>query len=114
MISRVRDRIVEPLDLAAREDFPRAEESLRAFLKELKGGKKDLAGAQKAMNDLNALLARLDSVLEAMEGITTINKLITELVKLEKDEVEGLQALDALRRQKEADIIRLLTGEKKP
>jgi hypothetical protein len=112
MISRVRDRIVDPLNLAVSEDFPRADESCRNFLKSLKSGNKDLPGAQKAMTDLTTVLNRLDSVLEAMEGITTINKLIAELLKLEQDEVKGLQELEALKRKKEEEILKLLQGEK--
>jgi hypothetical protein len=101
MINRVNDRIVEPLMAAVDRDFPRAEESNRVFLKNLKAGQKDIAGAQKSMADLQAVLDRLTGVLESMEQLKGLNDLIKALVEIEKAEA---LAAEAIRRQYEKKV----------
>ena len=93
MINRVNDRIVEPLGTAADRDFPKAEESTRVFLKNLKAGQKDVEGIQKAMRDLQAVIDRLTGVLDAMEQINSLNKLITQLVEIEKAEAAAAEVI---------------------
>lgn len=114
-IDRVGDKIVEPLTSAGEQDFPRTEESIRVFLKNLKAGKKDMEGAQRAMRDLSNTLDRLSAVLAAMEGQITLHKLVAQLVEIEKNEAAAAEAI----KKKYDEEVRKLLGditepEKKP
>jgi hypothetical protein len=111
MINRVSDRIVDPLVTASDRDFPRAEESTRAFLKNLKAGQKDMEGVQKAMRDLQTVIDRLNGVFDAMEQINTLNKLIITLVEIEKSEAA---AAEAIRKEYDKKVKDILEGIGEP
>jgi hypothetical protein len=94
-VNRVRPKIIEkvernicaPLDQAVSQDFVRSEESMAAFQKTLDQEKKaNLEAANLARVNLDQLIDRLTRVLDAMGDITTINKLIEQLVQIEKAE----------------------------
>jgi hypothetical protein len=109
MIRRVRDHIVEPLDLTMREDFPHSEQSSRALLKSMKAGTRDMAAGQKAVDDLDGLVKRLDKVLGDMEGLIDLNKLIKEFTQMRDALLAGEKVLDEKIKQKEQEYIDELT-----
>jgi hypothetical protein len=87
IIEKVERNICEPLDQAVSQDFVRSEESMTAFQKTLDQEKKaNPAAANLARAHLDQLIDRLTRVLDAMGDITTINKLIEQLVLIEKAE----------------------------
>lgn len=106
MINRVNNKICDPLDQAMREDFPRADETLRTFKDLLVNKKRDANAAQQAMTALQKVIDRLGSVLEAMEGISNINKIITLLVEIEKEEARQLNVLGELKKKIEEDLLK--------
>ena len=105
MISKVNDKICEPLDLAISSDFVQAEEALRDFHKKLEAATSDPKAAELAKQRLQQVIARLSDVLSAMGDVTTINKLITQLVQIEKREREEYDRLKELLRKKEEDLL---------
>ena len=115
MINRVSDRIVDPLMAAADREFPLREESTRVFLKNLKGGQRDVDGVQKAMRDVTTVINTLSSVFDAMEQINSLNKLILQLVEIEKAEALAAEAIKKEYDKKAKILIEDLIGpDKKP
>jgi hypothetical protein len=86
IIEKVELSICEPLDGAINQEFVRSDESLRAFHKTLEALKADKPAETLAKQQLDQLIDRLTRVLDAMGDITTINKLIEQLVELERQE----------------------------
>jgi hypothetical protein len=87
IIEKVERNICEPLDQAVNQDFVHSEESMTALQKTLDKDKKaDFQAAALARLQLDQLIERLTRVLDAMGDITTINKLIEQLVQIEKAE----------------------------
>lgn len=106
MINRVNNKICDPLDLATREDFPRADEAIRTFKDLLVSKKKDMNAANQAMTGLQKVIDRLGSVLEAMEQMENINKLIALILEIEKEESRQLNVLEGLKRKIEEDLLK--------
>jgi hypothetical protein len=113
MISKVSDKIVEPLDGVINQEFVRTDESLREFHKTLDGKKMDMPAADKARAELTQLIERLDGVLSAMADVMTINELIKKLVDIEAKEVQEIQRLKGLLEQKEKEILEGVGDTKK-
>jgi hypothetical protein len=87
IIEKVERNICEPLDQAVNQDFVHSEESMTALQKTLDKEKKaNYETAALARQQLDLLIERLTRVLDAMGDITTINKLIEQLVQIEKAE----------------------------
>jgi hypothetical protein len=87
IIEKVDRNICEPLDVAVNQEFARSEDSMTAFQKILDKEKKaNLEAATLAHQQLDQVIERLSRVLDAMGDITTINKLIEQLVQIEKAE----------------------------
>jgi hypothetical protein len=105
MVSKVADKIVEPLDSAINQEFVRTDESLREFHKTLDGKKADMPSADKARAELTQLIDKLDAVLGAMADVMTINDLIRRLVDIEAKEVIEIQRLKNLLDQKEKELL---------
>jgi hypothetical protein len=105
IIDRVNDKIVEPLDLARRDDFPRADESLREAQKSIDAKNRDPKAAKVALDNLQTLLDRLGNVLDAMADITTINNLIAKFVELERSEAQEMKRLQDLKQDLEKKIL---------
>jgi len=105
MVSKVADKIVEPLDGAINQEFVSTDESLREFHKNLDGKNKDSAAPDKARAELTQLIDRLEAVLSAMADVMTINDLIRKLVDLEAKEVIEIQRLKTLLDQKERELL---------
>src|SRR5207249_2347456 len=81
IIEKVERNICEPLDQAINQEFLHSEESLTAFQKTLDKDKKaNLEAGNLARLQLERVIERLTRVLDAMGDITTINKLIEQLV----------------------------------
>ncbi len=87
IIEKVDRNICEPLDVAINREFVHSDESIAAFQKTLEADKKaNLEAAHLARLQLEQVIDRLTRVLDAMGDITTINKLIEQLVLIEKAE----------------------------
>lgn len=106
LINRVNNKICDPLDLAMREDFPRADDAVRTFKDLLVNKKRDMAAANLAMTNLQKVIDRLGSVLEVMEQLENINKLIALLLEIEKEEVRQTNVLEGLKRKIEEDLLK--------
>ncbi len=74
----------------------------------------DRAAADKAGQDLDRLIGRLNGVLEAMADVTTVNRIIEMLVKIEKGEREEYERLRKLLKQKQDEMLENLSEPKKP
>ena len=113
--SLVKDKIVEPLDLAIREegDFFRSDESLKALAKRLDDKQPDAKALQLAQQQLQALIDRLNGVLDAMGDVTSLNRLIIALVQIEKGEREEHDRLKELLRKQQEKILEGLEGPAK-
>jgi SPX domain protein involved in polyphosphate accumulation len=112
MINKVNDRICEPLDAAINGEYVQADEALRELQKRLDAKEKDQAGPDQARKSLDQLINRLNGVLEAMADVTTINKLIEMLTKIEKGEREEYDRLQKLLKQKQEDVLENLDPKK--
>jgi len=114
MISKVSEKIVEPLDGAINQEFVRTDESLREFHKSLDGKKSDLPAADKSRAELTQLIDRLEGVLSAMADVMTINDLIRRLISIEEGEQQEIQRLQILQDLKEKEILEGIGEPKKP
>ncbi len=114
MISKVSDKICEPLDIAINSDFVQSDEAMRDFHKKLEAATSDAKAAEAAKQRLQQVITRLSDVLSAMGDVTTINKLITALVQIEKREREEYDRLKDLLRKKEEDLLGPLDTPPKP
>jgi hypothetical protein len=114
MINKVSDKICEPLDAALNVDFVQTDDALRELLRTLEAKTADPRAAGAARERLQALIDRLNGVLENMGDITTLNKLITALVQIEKREREEYDRLKELLREKEKKLLDVLDDVSKP
>jgi SPX domain protein involved in polyphosphate accumulation len=105
MINKVNDKICEPLDGAINLEFVQSDESLQEFRKKLDAKESDPKAAELAKLQLDQLIRRLNAVLEAMADVTTINKLIEMLVKIEKGERDEIERLNKLLKQKQLEFL---------
>jgi len=114
MINKVNDKICEPLDAAINVDFVQSDESIHDLGKKLESKIADRAAADKAGQDLDRLIGRLNGVLDAMADVTTVNRIIEMLVKIEKGEREEHERLRKLLKQKQDEMLENLSEPKKP
>jgi hypothetical protein len=116
IIEKVEHNICEPLDQAVSQDFVRSEESMTAFQKTLDQEKKaNLEAANLARRQLDQLIDRLTRVLDAMGDITTINKLIEQLVQIEKAELKAYEHFKELSDKLQDQLLEdALPSEAKP
>jgi hypothetical protein len=114
MINKVNDKICEPLDGAINVEFVQADDGLHELQKKLETKSRDLKTAETAGQQLDQLIRRLSGVLEAMADVTTINRIIEMLVKIEKGEREEYERLQKLLRQKQEEVLENLSDPKKP
>jgi hypothetical protein len=105
MINKVNDKICEPLDGAVSVEFVQSDESMRDFQKKLEQKTADRGAADLARQNLDRLIIRLNGVLEAMADVTTINRIIEMLVKIEKGEREEYERLRKLLKQKQEEVL---------
>jgi hypothetical protein len=114
IINKVERNICDPLDAAINLEFVQTDEAVRAFHKTLEGRKADAPAAGLARQQMDRLIDRLQRVLDAMGDVTTINKLIAQLLEIEKAERRDYQRLKEIKDQIEADILREFDLPKKP
>jgi hypothetical protein len=114
MINKVNDKICEPLDRAINLEFVQSDESLHELQKKLDSKTNDPKAAELARQQLDQLIERLSGVLEAMADVTTINRIIEMLVKIEKGEREEYERLQKLLKQKQEEVLENLSEPKKP
>jgi hypothetical protein len=112
MINKVNDKICEPLDGAVSVDFVQSDESMHDFQKKLEEKSADRGAADLARQNLDRLINRLSGVLEAMADVTTINRIIEMLVKIEKGEREEYERLRKLLKQKQDEVLDNLSEPK--
>ncbi len=86
IIERVEHNICFPLADANNLQFDQTDKALAAFHKALEDQKKDVPAFDASSKQLQDLIDRLTRVLDAMGDITTINKLIEQLVIIEREE----------------------------
>jgi hypothetical protein len=116
MINKVNDKICEPLDGAITSDFSLTDEAIRAFQKKLDEKVKTKEEADKARVEVKQLgipaqerllklINRLSEVLDAMGDISTVNKLITALLQIEKKEREEFERLRELYKKRAEELL---------
>jgi hypothetical protein len=113
MVSKVNDKICEPLEGALNLEFVQADEALRDAQKKLDAKTADLPAVQLARQQMDRLINRLNVVLEAMADVTTINKIIEMLVRIDKGEQQEYDRLRDLLKQKQQEILDSLSDPKK-
>jgi hypothetical protein len=112
MINKVNDKICEPLDGAINLEFVQCDESLRDLGRKLEAKTNDPRANELAKRHLDALINRLNTVLDAMADVTTINKIIEMLVKIEKGEQQEYERLETLLKKKRDEILENLEKDK--
>jgi hypothetical protein len=91
LVERVKGDIVFPLEGAVRQEFVKAEEAQDAYRKTLESGRKpESAATRQVQQTLDQLIDRLARVMDAMGEVTTINKLIEQIRKIEKGQEEDI------------------------
>jgi hypothetical protein len=107
IIDRIERTICDPLQdvIAQDREFEHAERALRAFHDLLEAKKPDMPGATLARDELDRLIDRLSRVLDAMGDITTINKLIEQLVKIEQAERKAYDRFKELSDKLQEDLL---------
>jgi hypothetical protein len=114
MIAKVSDKICDPLDAAINLEFVNADEAIRDLARRLDSKNGDRQTVDAARQSLDQLIARLASVLDAMADVTSINKIIEMLVKIEKGERQEYERLQLLLKQKQEEFLDSLSEPKKP
>lgn len=105
IISRVDEKICQPLEVALRDEFQWTGESLREATKSIEAKNRDPKPPKLAMENLQKLLDRLGNVLDAMADITTINNLIKSLIELEQSEAAEMKKLEDLKTKTQEKIL---------
>jgi hypothetical protein len=105
IITRVENSICQPLNDILNQDFERTDKSMHAFLKTLEEQKKELATGETASKDMQELIQRLTQVLDAMGEIITLNKLIEQLIELEKQERKAAEQFRLQLEKQKEDIL---------
>jgi hypothetical protein len=113
MIAKVSDKICDPLDAAINLEFVNADEAVRDLARKLDSQSSDRQSVDAARQSLDQLVARLTSVLDAMADVTSINKIIEMLVKIEKGERQEYERLQFLLKQKQEEFLDSLSEPKK-
>jgi hypothetical protein len=116
LVEKVKGEIVFPLEGALRQEFVKADEAQDAYRKALEGGRKpDAAATQQVQQSMDQLIERLARVMDAMGDVTTINKLIEQVRRIEKGQEETIaQALKKLQAAKTSGIEKILDELEKP
>jgi len=114
MIAKVSDKICDPLEGTINLEFVNADEAIRDLARKLDGQNSDRQAVDAARQSLDQLIARLASVLDAMADVTSINKIIEMLVKIEKGERQEYERLQLLLKQKQEEFLDSLSEPKKP
>ena len=107
--AKVYKNIARPLQTITEVNFSntvRAVNSLQAKLaaRDTPAGERSQA-ADEAKKELNDLVSALNSVLAAMEGINTINKLIEELARIEKQEEDLERVISEVRKRRIKELL---------
>jgi hypothetical protein len=105
IIEKVERNICEPLDGAINQEFVRSDEALHTFLKALEEKKKDAQAANDAKEKLDQLIDKLTRILDAMGDLTTINKLIEQLVYIHKTQTKMTEEFKQLRDHLQDDLL---------
>lgn len=105
IIAKVDQNICEPLKDAINQEFPGSETASREFLKILEGKKNDPASLNAAKQSLDRLIARLIRILDAMGDIMTINKLIDQLVQIERAEQKAHEKFKGLTEKLQSNLL---------
>jgi hypothetical protein len=118
-IDKIERNISDPLQEVINPDreFDHADKSMHALQKSLDGKKADATAAAQAKQDLDQLIAGLTRVLDNMGDIITINKLIEQLVELEKKERSAYERFKEINERIQDELFeKALTpkNEKKP
>jgi hypothetical protein len=111
IIDRVETKIVKPLE-AVDGDFEKSRDGVLEFRKALDNkelGLEQRIGAARigggvAKEQIRELRDKLNAILGAMEGMTTINKLIEKLAKIEQTEQEQYETIQAIKRALEDSL----------
>jgi hypothetical protein len=114
MIAKVSDKICDPLDAAINLEFVNADEAVRDLTRKLDSHSSDRQAVDAARQSLDQLIARLASVLDAMADVTSINKIIEMLVKIEMGERQEYERLQLLLKQKQEEFLDNLSEPRKP
>jgi hypothetical protein len=118
IVERVERQIYLPLKDTLSQEFDRTDKSLQALGKMLDEQKKDPVPAATAMKDMKDLIDRLTAVLDAMGELLTINKLIEQLVEIERQEREFSNVMKGQLELKKKELLEKVFGnqanEKKP
>ncbi|GIW80362.1 MAG: hypothetical protein KatS3mg105_2169 [Gemmatales bacterium] len=113
MIERVENGVCQPLNTVMSEDFPDVQDALGDLVKALRNKKPQTKLVKSALVEYDQLLARLREILANMAQITDINRLIAQLVELEKNETRQLEQLEKLKAEIEQKILEDLLNPKK-
>ncbi|MFQ3650420.1 MAG: hypothetical protein SNJ75_08815, partial [Gemmataceae bacterium] len=107
--SKVYKNIARPLQIITETNFSntlRAVNTLQAKLaaRDTPAAERSRA-ADEAKKELNDLVSALNNVLAAMEGINTINKLIEELARIEKQEEDLERVISEVRKRRIKELL---------
>lgn len=114
MVAKVGEKICEPLEGALNLEFVQADEAAHALQKALEAKDHDARPAAEVRQQLDRLITRLTSVLDAMAEVTSVNRLIETLMRIEKAEREEYNRLERLKKQRSEDVLDKLGGPEKP
>ncbi len=104
-IGRVREDIVNPLDVALRGSFASASDAQKAFYESLKAARPDMKTTETANRQLDALIAELNTVLERMADVTTYQKVVNQLQQIEREQRSLSDALKKIHDELERIIL---------
>src|SRR5262249_18468419 len=117
-IDKIERNISDPLQEVINPDreFDHADKSVHLFEKLLEEKKSDVPSAAQAKQDLDQLITRLIHVLDNMGDIITINKLIEQLVQIEKQERKAFERYKELHEKLQDELLdkALTPDDKKP
>ncbi|MFQ3591598.1 MAG: hypothetical protein SNJ82_00195, partial [Gemmataceae bacterium] len=107
--TKVYQNIARPLQIITETNFSntlRAVNTLQAKLaaRDTPAAERSRA-ADEAKKELNDLVSALNNVLAAMEGINTINKLIEELARIEKQEEDLERVISEVRKRRIKELL---------
>lgn len=107
-VRRVRENICNPLARILSRQFPDSEEAMRALHTALEARKLDKDAMERAQRQYSLLLDELGRVLDAMGELMNLNKVITLLVEIEKQ--QRLEVSERLQRLQKELSLKLLEG----
>jgi hypothetical protein len=115
-IDKIERNISDPLQEAINPDreFDHADKSIRSLQKSLEEKNRDDQAIATAKQDLDRLIARLVQVLDNMGDVITINRLIEQLVEIEKRERKAYERFKELNEKLQEELLdKALTPEEK-